>query len=408
MSLTDTALRNAKPRDSAYKLSDRDGLYLLVSTTGTKLWRFDYRFLAKRKTLALGKYPTVGLADARRACDDARKLLSQNIDPSEKRKLDKLAMTIAAETTFRVVAEEWLLKMEREGRADSTMDKARWLLDLAYLKIGDRPIGAITAPELLLMLRRVEARGHYELAKRLRSVCGRVFRYAIATGRAERDPSVDLRGALIAPKVQHRAAIIDPAAIGGLLRAIDGYEGSLIVRAALQLLSLVFVRPGELRHAAWAEFEFEQARWLIPGHRMKMKTPHIVPLSRQALAILRNLQPMTGDGAYLFPSNRSITRPISENTLNAALRRLGYGTDDMTSHGFRSMASTRLNEMGRWNPDAIERQLAHGERNAVRAAYNHAHYLKERIEMMQVWANYLDALRISIEKNVSIDALNEC
>ena len=216
MSLTDTALRNAKPRDSAYKLSDRDGLYLLVSTTGTKLWRFDYRFLAKRKTLALGKYPTVGLADARRACDDARKLLSQNIDPSEKRKLDKLAMTIAAETTFRVVAEEWLLKMEREGRADSTMDKARWLLDLAYLKIGDRPIGAITAPELLLMLRRVEARGHYELAKRLRSVCGRVFRYAIATGRAERDPSVDLRGALIAPKVQHRAAIIDPAAIGGL------------------------------------------------------------------------------------------------------------------------------------------------------------------------------------------------
>ena len=408
MSLTDTALRNAKPRDSAYKLSDRDGLYLLVSTSGTKLWRFDYRFLAKRKTLALGKYPTIGLADARHACEDARKLLSKNIDPSEKRKLDKLAMTIAAETTFRVVAEEWLKKIEREGRAKVTMDKSRWLLGLAYPKIGERPIGAITAPEVLLMLRRVEARGHYKSAKRLRSVCGRVFRYAIATGRADRDPSVDLRGALIAPKVQHRAAITAPEAIGGLLRAIDGYEGSLIVRAALQLLSLVFVRPGELRHAAWAEFEFEQARWLIPGHRMKMKTPHIVPLSRQALAILRNLQPMTGDGAYLFPSNRSITRPISENTLNAALRRLGYGTDDMTSHGFRSMASTRLNEMGRWNPDAIERQLAHGERNAVRAAYNHAHYLKERIEMMQVWANYLDALRISIEKNVSIDALNEC
>jgi integrase len=181
------------------------------------------------------------------------------------------------------------------------------------------------------------------------------------------------------------------------LRAIDGYEGSLIVRAALQLLSLVFVRPGELRHAAWAEFDFEQARWMIPGHRMKMKAPHIVPLSRQAITILRNLQPMTGDGVYLFPSNRSVTRPISENTLNAALRRLGYGTDDMTSHGFRSMASTRLNEMGRWNPDAIERQLAHGERNAVRAAYNHAHYLKERIELMQVWADYLDALRAGRE-----------
>jgi integrase len=395
MALTDTALRNAKPRDSAYKLSDRDGLYLLVSASGSKLWRFDYRFLTKRKTLALGQYPAVGLADARRGCDEARRLLSQNIDPSEKRKLDKLAMTIAAETTFRVIAEEWLLKIEREGRADATMDKNRWLLDLAYAKLGERPIGAITSPELLMTLRKVEARGHYESAKRLRSVCGRVFRYAIATGRAERDPSIDLRGALIAPKVQHRATIIDADAIGALLRAIDGYEGSLIVRTALQLLSLVFVRPGELRHAAWPEFDFEQARWTIPGPRMKMKAPHIVPLSRQTLTILRSLQPMTGDGIYLFPSNRTVTRPISENTLNAALRRLGYGTDDMTSHGFRSMASTRLNEMGRWNPDAIERQLAHGERNAVRAAYNHAHYLQERIEMMQVWADYLDKLRVN-------------
>ena len=398
MSLTDTALRNAKPRDSAYKLSDRDGLYLLVSTSGSKLWRFDYRFLSKRKTLALGQYPIVGLADARRACDDARRLLSQNVDPSEKRKLDKLAMTIAAETTFRVVAEEWLAKIEREGRAKVTMDKSRWLLDLAYPTLGTRPIENITAPELLLTLRKVEARGHYESARRMRSVCGRVFRYAIATGRATRNPALDLQGALIAPKVQHRAAITDPADIGALLRAIDGYEGSLIVRAALQLLSLVFVRPGELRHAAWAEFDFEQARWTIPGHRMKMKAPHIVPLSRQALAILQNIQPLTGDGVYLFPSNRTMIRPISENTLNAALRRLGYGTDDMTSHGFRSMASTRLNEMGRWNPDAIERQLAHGERNAVRAAYNHAHYLKERIEMMQAWADYLHALRASAKK----------
>jgi integrase len=393
MPLTDTALRNAKPRDSAYKLSDRDGLYLLVSTSGNKLWRFDYRFLSKRKTLALGQYPIVGLADARRACDEARTLLSRGVDPSEKRKLDKLVVTIAAATTFRVVAEEWLSKVEREGRAEITMRKSRWLLDLAYPTIGARPIDTITPPELLLALRNVEAKGHYESARRMRSVCGRVFRYAIATGRATRNPALDLQGALIAPKVQHHAAITDPVAIGALLRAIDGYEGSPIVRAALQLLAMVFVRPGELRHAAWAEFDLEAARWTIPAARMKMRAPHIVPLARQALVILRDLQSMTGGGVFLFPSNRTVTRPISENTLNAALRRLGYGRDDMTSHGFRSMASTRLNEMGRWNPDAIERQLAHGERNVVRAAYNHAHYLNERIEMMQAWADYLHELR---------------
>jgi integrase len=393
MPLTDTALKSAKPRDSAYKMSDRDGLYLLVSPSGSKLWRYDYRFMGKRKTLALGKYPLVGLADARRACDDARRLLGQNIDPSEKRKLDKLAVSIAAATTFRIVAEEWLHKMEREGRADATMDKNRWLLNLAYAKLGGRPISAITAPELLLLLRKIEAQGHYESAKRLRSVCSRVFRYAIATGRAERDPSVDLRGALIAPKVQHHAAITDPEAIGELLRAIDDYGGSLIVKLALQLLARVFVRPGELRHAVWDEFDFETARWTIPAPRMKMRASHIVPLSRQALEILRQLWPLTGDGIFLFPSNRTVTRPISENTLNAALRRLGYGNDDMTSHGFRSMASTRLNEMNRWNPDVIERQLAHGERNSVRAAYNHAQYLTERVEMMQVWADYLDGLR---------------
>jgi integrase len=404
MPLTDTALRNAKPRDSAYKLSDRDGLYLLVSTSGSKLWRFDYRFLSKRKTLALGQYPIVGLADARRACDEARTLLSRGVDPSEKRKVDKLVVTIAAATTFRVVAEEWLSKVEREGRAEITMRKSRWLLDLAYRTIGARPIDTITPPELLLALRNVEAKGHYESARRMRSVCGRVFRYGIATGRATRNPALDLQGALIAPKVQHHAAITDPVAIGALLRAIDGYEGSLIVRAALQLLSMVFVRPGELRHAEWAEFDLEAARWTIPAARMKMRAPHIVPLARQALVTLRDLQSMTGGGVFLFPSNRTVTRPISENTLNAALRRLGYGSDDMTSHGFRSMASTRLNEMGRWNPDAIERQLAHGERNTVRAAYNHALYLTERIEMMQVWADYLDMIKTPVEKKVSIAA----
>ena len=252
---------------------------------------------------------------------------------------------------------------------------------------------AITAPELLAALRKIEARGHYETARRARSMSGRIFRYAIATGRAERNPAADLEGALITPKVTHHAALIEPTAIGGLLRAIDGYTGSPIVREALRLLPLVFVRPIELRHARWVDIDFQQARWSIPAAIMKMRAPHIVPLSRQALAIIDGMRPLTGDAPYLFPSMRTCDRPVSENTLNAALRRLGYTGDEMTSHGFRSMASTRLNETGRWNPDAIERQLAHGERNTVRAAYNHAQHLKERIEMMQAWADYLDGLR---------------
>ncbi len=393
MPLTDTAVRNAKPRDSAYKMSDSAGMYLFVPPSGSKLWRLDYRFLGKRKTLTLGKYPFTGLAEARRARDDARLLLEQGVDPSQKRKLDKLAASVAAGNTLRVIADEWMLKVEREGRAPATLSKNRWLLSLALPIVGSRPISEITAPELLLVLRKAEARGCYETAKRIRSLFSRIFRYAIATGRAERDPSADLLGALIAPKVTHRAALTDPAAIGALLRAIDGYQGSKAVRAALRLLPLVFVRPGELRHAVWPELDFKTARWTISAPRMKMHAPHIVPLSRQALDVLAELRVMTGDGTYLFPSNRTTKRPMSENTINAALRRLGYSKDEMTAHGFRSMASTRLNEMGEWNPDAIERQLAHGERNQVRAAYNHAQYLPERTRMMQSWADYLDELK---------------
>jgi len=393
MALSDLKIKNAKSREAAYKLTDRDGLYLIVSPSGSKLWRFDYRFLGKRKTLALGKYPLVGLAEARRGCYDARSELGRGTDPSEKRKLEKLTAGIAAGNTFRAVAEEWIAKAERENRAEATLSKNRWFLELATPSIGTRPVDAITTPELLAVLRKVEARGHYETARRLRSFCGRVFRYAVATGRAERDPSADLRGALTAPSVTHRPAITDPERIGALLRAIDGYEGSIIVRAALQLLSLVFVRPGELRQAVWTEFDLTMARWTIPAARMKMRMPHSVPLSRQALTILRDLRELTGDGTYLFPSVRTAARPLSENTLNAALRRLGYTVEEMTAHGFRSMASTRLNEMGEWNPDAIERQLAHAERNAVRAAYNQAQHLKERVEMMQAWADYLDTLK---------------
>jgi len=300
----------------------------------------------------------------------------------------------ATGNTFKAVAEELSGKLGREGRAPRTLKKLRWLLDLAYPSIGDRRVAEITAPELLSVLRKVEARGKYETACRLRNTCGMVFRYAIATGRAERDPSADLRGALTTPKVNHRSTIVDPRAIGALLRAIEGFDGQATTKAALRLAPLVFVRPGELRHAEWTEIEFAAVEWRIPAAKMKMLRPHRVPLSRQALAIIRELQGISGGGRWLFPSVRSMARPISENTLNAALRRLGYGPEEMTTHGFRAMASTRLNEMGCWNPDAIERQLAHQESDDVRRAYIHAaEYWRERVRMMQAWADYLDELR---------------
>ena len=285
-------------------------------------------------------------------------------------------------------------KLEKEGRAPQTLEKLRWLLNFAYPSIGERRVAEIAAPELLSVLRKVEARGRYETARRLRSTCGMVFRYAIATGRAERDPSIDLRGALTAPKVSHRSAIVDPTGIGALLRAIEGFDGQPTTRAALRLAPLVFVRPGELRHAEWVEIDLQATEWRIPVAKMKMRRPHRVSLSRQALAIICELQRISGNGRWLFPSVRSLARPISENTLNAALRRLGYGPEQMTTHGFRAMASTRLNEIGRWNPDAIERQLAHQEPDDVRRAYIHAaEYWPERVKMMQAWADYLDKLR---------------
>jgi integrase len=390
MALTDTAIRNARPREKAFKLADAAGLYLLVNPKGSKLWRWAYRYLGKQKGLALGAYPEVSLAEARAARDAARKYLAGGIDPSIKRKLDRQN----AGNTFRLIAEELLDKHEREGRAPRTLKKQRWLLEFAYSKFGDRPVAEISAPEVLLALRPVEARGNYETARRLRSTCGMVFRYAIATGRAERDPTLDLRGALTTPKVKHRAAIVDPTAIGGLLRAIDGYDGYRVVQKALQFAALVFVRPGELRHAEWAEIDFAKAEWRIPADKMKMRRPHRVPLSRQALDILRDLQSISGFSRWIFPSIRSGVRPLSENTLNAALRRLGFSQNDMTTHGFRGMAATRLSEMNRWPRDVIERQLAHEEENAVRRAYTHAvEYWPERLVMMQVWADYLDGLR---------------
>jgi integrase len=392
MPLRDVALRNAKPAPRSRKLSDGGGLHVLIQPSGSKLWRLAYRFAGKQKTLAIGLYPTVSLDEARRHRDEAEKLLARSIDPSVQRKADKHA---GKEGTFRAVAEEVIAKLEREGRAQATLNKKRWLLDFAFPAFGDRPARCeITARELLALLREIEGRGLYETAKRLRSTCGMVFRYAIATGRAERDPSLDLRGALTSPLVSHRATVVDPTAIGALLRAIEGFDGQPTTHAALRLAPYVFVRPGELRQAEWAEFDLDAAVWSIPANKMKMRRAHRVPLSRQSLAILTGLRELTGNGRWLFPSIRSFARPISENTLNAALRRLGYGTEEMCVHGFRGMASTRLNEMGRWNPDAIERQLAHQEANAVRRAYTHsAEFWSERVLMMQAWADYLDGLR---------------
>ena len=393
MKLTDISVRAIKPLAKPQKVADGGGLYLFVTPNGTKSWRLAYRYNGKQKSLSLGVYPVVTLGEARNRRERAKKLLANGVDPSAQRKLDKIAAN-AGENTFCAVAEELLEKQRIEGRAESTLTKNRWLLEVAFDAFGARPVCDITAVELLAALRRFEERGRYESAKRLRSTCGMVFRFAIATGRASRDISVDLRGALISPRVKHRAAIVEPPHIADLLRAIDGYDGHPQTKAALQIAPHVFVRPSELRYAEWSEFNFANATWIIPARRMKMKRAHRVPLSRQVIETLCYLRRLTGGGRLVFPSTRSVLRPLCENTLNAALRRLGYGPDQVTVHGFRTTASTRLNEMGLWNPDAIERQLAHQEEDDVRRAYIHAaEFWSERVAMMQAWSDYLDNLR---------------
>jgi integrase len=390
----DLALRNARARSKPFKLSVGGGLYLLVQTSGTKLWRLAYRFDGRQKLLSLGPYPNVSLVEAREARDAAKKLLAQGLDPSIERKAKRHAAKFSRQNTFNAIANELMAKFEKEGDAKATLKKKNWLLKLVAGELGSLPISEIRAPQILETLRKIESRGRYETAGRAKSTIGSVFRYAIATGRADRDPTADLRGALITPTVVHRSAIVEPRAIGALLRAIDGFDGEATTLAALQLAPLLFVRPGELRKAEWGEFNLGDAVWRIPAGKMKMRREHRVPLAKQSLSILTSLKEITGGTRYLFPSVRSIHRPISENTLNAALRRLGYTKDEMTVHGFRSMASTRLNESGKFNPDAIERQLAHQEENKVRAAYTYAaEFWAERIRMMQFWADYLDDLR---------------
>lgn len=394
MPLNDIACKQAKPREKAYKLADAKGLYLEVAPSGGKWWRLKYRIGGKEKRISLGVYPEVSLKEAREKCDVARKQIASGIDPSDQRKAAKLAGAEDAANSFEVVAREWFAKYSPSWVASHSTKIIRRLEKDIFPWIGSRPISTVTAPDLLAALRRIESRGAIETAHRAQQNCGQIFRYAIATGRAERDPAADLRGALAPVKEKHHASITDPKAIGELLRAISGYQGSFITMCALRLAPLFFVRPGELRKAEWAEFNLDGAEWRIPAERMKMREQHIVPLSSQALAILKELQPITGKGRYVFPGARTNGRPMSENTVNAALRRLGYASDEMTGHGFRSMASTLLNEQG-WHRDAIERQLAHAERNAVRAAYNYAEHLPERRRMMQAWANYLDAITVS-------------
>lgn len=375
---------------------DGGGLFLHVTDAG-RYWRMKYRYAGKEKLLALGVYPEVGLSEARQRRDAARTVLRGGNDPALVKRDRKVANVLAAGNTFAAIGEEWL-KKQKSRMAEATYTKAVWTLsDLVNPWIGHRPVTEIDAPEMLKLLRRIEERGAHETAHRTKQRCAQIFRYAIATGRAKHDPTADLRGALAPVVSKSRAAITDPMKVGELLRAIDGYTGGLIAKSALRLAPLVFVRPGELRQAEWSEFDLDNALWRIPASKMKMRNEHIVPLPSQAVDILRELQPLTSRSRYVFPGERSASRPMSENTVNAALRRLGFDKDTMTGHGFRAMASTRLNEMG-WSPDVIERQLAHAERNKVRAAYNRAQYITERNKMMQDWGDYLDSLRSDVNE----------
>jgi integrase len=395
MPLTDVQIRNIKPGARPVKISDGGGLHLLVTTSGSKLWRLAYRFAGKQKTLAIGAYPAVSLEKARQARLTAKQQLADGIDPSAAKRAEKRQMLLAGQNTFQAIAEEWLEKLRREGRATSTLSKTEWLLAFAFPSLGPRPIATISSAEVLDVLRRVEARGRLETARRLRSTVGSVFRYAIATARAENDPTVALRGALVIPQVKHRPALTDPKAFGALLRAVVDFDGQPTTRMALELMALLFPRPGELRNSQWSEFDFDGCVWTIPAERTKMRRVHRIPLAFQAVDILRDLYDLTGQGLFVFPSIRSVRRAMSENTMNAALRRMGYAKDEVTAHGFRATASTLLNESGLWAADVIESQLAHVESNDVRRAYARGEHWEERVRMMTWWANHLDDLKMA-------------
>lgn len=389
--LTDLVCRGTKPSSVRIKLSDGGGLQLWIQPSGTRLWQFAYRYRGRQKQIAFGPYPEVTLADARDKRAEARKLLRDNVDPGELRRRQK-AQGAQPGNTFRDVAREYVEKLRREKLAPTTIAKKEWLLEFAYPALGDRIVSEIKPIEVLNVLREQEERGCFETARRLRSTIGSVIRYAIATVRAEADPTSALRGALTNPVVTHHAAITDPSQFGALLRAIDGFKGLPVTLAALQLMALLFPRPGDLRVAEWCEFDFDASVWTIPANRTKMRRDHKTHLSRQAREILHRLQKVSGQAKYVLPGLKR-GRPISENTLNGALRRLGYSEAEATAHGFRATASTLLNESGLWNPDAIERQLDHMERREVRRTYARGAYWDERVRMMDWWGNYLDELK---------------
>lgn len=394
MPLTDTAVKNAKPEAKPKKYSDGGGLFLYVSPTGSKIWRMGYRFENKQYLLTFGEYPYVSLKEARNKREEAKTLIAQGVNPSIHKKAVKAAKASEETDTFEIIAREWYAKHSPtlvESHAKKILSR---LENQLFPFLGSINIRKVEAADILKAVQHAERRQAVETAHRLVQLCGQVFRYAIVTGRTKHDISADLRGALQAVTVQHRAAITDSKGIGRLLRAIDGYAGYFPVCCALRLAPLVFVRPGELRQAEWAEIDTDAAEWRIPAEKMKMRQVHIVPLSRQALAILDDIRPFSGHGRYLFPSVRTDDRPITDATLLAAIRGMGFTKEEMTVHGFRGMASTLLNEKG-CNRDWIERQLAHGERNGVRAAYNYAEYLPERRQMMQEWADFLEKLKKS-------------
>jgi integrase len=393
MPLSDLAIRTAKPKEKAYKLGDGRGLYLLVESNGSKLWRLKYRFAEKERKLSLGAYPEVPLALARERQMEARRLIDRDVDPLEQKKQEKRATRLASVNSFEAVGREWYSKFSATWAASHSSKVLLRLQNNLFPWLGSRPIGGLEADEILETLRRIEARGALETAHRCLAYCGQIFRYAIATGRARRNPAADLRGALPPARTKHHASITNPQGIGELLRAIEGYHGHERTRCALRLAPLTFVRPGELRRAEWSEVDFEAAEWRIPGDKMKMQMDHLIPLSSQALKVLRELHALTGNGRFLFHCDRTKARPMSENTVNAALRRLGYTNDEMTGHGFRAMARTVLDEVLGYRVEWIEHQLAHAVKDPNGRAYNRTAFLSGRKEMMQGWADYLDRLR---------------
>ncbi|QNN66262.1 tyrosine-type recombinase/integrase [Sphingomonas rhizophila] len=397
MALTDVAVRNAKPRDRAYKLADSGGLYLLVTTAGGRLWRLKYRIDGIERKLALGRYPDVSLGDARKARDSARQSIAVKIDPSTVKRREKALRKTAAGTTFSGIADEAIDKAKRAGKSSATISKLEWARDWLLPSIGHRPIEQIEPQEILDVLRSLERKGQLETARRVRAFASRVFRFAVVTARAKSDPAALLAEAIASPRPKHLAAILDPRRAAELLRAIQGYSGQPSTILALKLSPHVFLRPGELRRAEWSEINFEKAVWRIPAEKMKMRRDHAVPLSKQAVAILREAQALTGNQRYVFGAFARRDRPLSENTINGALRRLKFESSEMSAHGFRSMASTLLNESGRWSPDAIERALAHKDRDAIRGAYHRGAHWEERVQMAQWWSDYLDGLQVGVD-----------